>query len=410
VGSLAAGVWAVVLLEGDTRGRDVAACVLLVVGVTLSNVGLVFLPAAALVALLRRRRADLWIAAVPAFVFVLWWIGYGHTADSNLSAKNILRLPEYVLDSAAAGLASLSGLNGGVQSAYGWGPALLAVAVAGCATWLYLRRPPLGWLVVVGSPALAFWALTGATFIVGREPVASRYQLISATLLVMFGAELFRTVRWRAAGFAAFAVLGLIATLSNIQILKSQGYDFMRAHAAVARTDLGALDLMRGHVGPSFRLTQPLAQDPYLQNVTAGSYYRAAAAHGTPAYSEPEMLAAPPAARHAADIVMVAGYALHLTPIDRHAYSRGRDCQKLGQEPDLTFVLGAGTTVRISNRGPSAAALGLSRFAPRGSTVSLASVAPQAVVTLTLPRDTASSLWRVYSSAPLRIGRCGSSS
>ena len=406
VGSLAAGLWALILLDADTVRRDWGACLLLVVAVMFSNVGVAFIPAAVLVAIVRRHAADLWIAAVPTLVFAIWWLAYGRDADNYLTLKNILRLPEYVADSAAAGLASLSGLNSGVLTTYNWGPPLLLAAVAGCGAWLYLRRPQLSWLLVVASPALAFWALTGASFIPGREPVASRYQLISVTFLVLIAAELFRTVRWRAAGFAAIAGLGLIVVLANVQILKSQGNDFLLTHADYAKTSLGALDIMRGHVGPKFRLTEQVSRDPYLAAVTAGSYYRQAADHGTPAYSPHEIEDRPPDRREAADSVLAAGYALHLEPTDRRAYRAGRACKPLGQEPDLSIVLEAGATARFANRSAAPAVVSASRFAARGTAIGLGQVPPKGVAVLRLPKDRAQALWRVYATVPLTIGLC----
>ena len=406
VSAMAAGVWALVLLERRTRRADAGATVLLVVAVCFSNVGLTFLPAAALVALVRRRRKDLWIVAVPVFVFAAWWLAYGRDAESYLSVKNLLRLPEYVADSAAAGLASLSGLGGGLLTAYGWGPTLLGLVAVGAGVWVYLRRPPLHWLPVAAAPALTFWVLTGLTFTEGREPIASRYQLISATLIVMILAELFRTARPSAAALIALAVAGAVMLAPNLYILKAQGYDSFRKNAAFAKAELGALEIMRGNVGPDFRLVPAIAQADHLSQVTAGAYFRETDAHGKLGYSEREIGRATPEVRHAVDTVFVAGYALGLKPADRHAYSAGKDCAPLGQEADLSVVLGSGVTARLANKRRVPASVSLSRFAPRGTAVALTTIPPRAVVTLTLPRDRAATLWRVYSTTRLTIGRC----
>ena len=104
---------------------------------------------------------------------------------------------QYVVDSAAMGLASIAGVNssaatpGAASNALARGHLLLLIAAVGVAVWLFRGgRPSLRLLVFVGA-ALTFWGLAGANFIPGREPTANRYQLVDATLLILIAAELF---------------------------------------------------------------------------------------------------------------------------------------------------------------------------------------------------------------------------
>ncbi len=53
----------------------------------------------------------------------------------------------------------------------------------GVAVWMLRgNRPPRGVLVFAGA-GLAFWVLTGANYIPGREAIASRYQIMNVVFL-----------------------------------------------------------------------------------------------------------------------------------------------------------------------------------------------------------------------------------
>jgi hypothetical protein len=337
-------------------------------------------------------------------LFAGWWVGYGRTAPSYITPGHVLALPEYIADSAAAGLSSLTGLTGGILSSYTWGPTLLALALVGSGVWIHRRKPSLQWLLVVAVAALMFWALTGASFTPGREPVASRYQLVSGTFILLLAAELLRSVTWRAKGLMAVAAAGLLAIGANAVILKTHGYDFLHERAGFVKTDLGALEIMRGQVGRDFRLTPPIAHDPYLSQVTAGAYFREAAAHGTPAASPSEIAVAPIAQRQAADSVLVAGYGIHLELVTPR--TPAVTCRTLGRAPPgAPTALQPGTT-RIANRGAGAADLTLRRFGPAGAATALGSVPRRAAAAVAIPGDSAKAPWILESNAALVLQAC----
>jgi hypothetical protein len=156
----------------------------------LSDLGIPFVVGTTIAIALRRRMAQLWILGVPGVLFGIWWVTYGSDAPSDLSWTNLRGLPEYVVDSAASGLAAITGRSG--ESWLWWGRALLvAVSIGGLVSVVRRRRVSL-WLLVFPGTALSFWVLAGANYIPGREPVASRYQLFNAALLILMAAELFR--------------------------------------------------------------------------------------------------------------------------------------------------------------------------------------------------------------------------
>src|SRR5262249_42730006 len=134
-GSLACGLAALLMLErGDRRG-DAAACALLSAGMTFSSLELPFIAAALVDVLLRPDRLRrLYVPAVPALIYVVWWAGWGHEADTAVSLHNAARTPEFVFDAASAAIASLIGLvkfgQGPGPGGLDWGRPVLIVALA----------------------------------------------------------------------------------------------------------------------------------------------------------------------------------------------------------------------------------------------------------------------------------------
>lgn len=372
VGSLATGLGALLALE---RGRDRLACALLVASVALSDLALPFIAAAGISVLVQRRPRALWVPAVPGALFVVWFLAYGRDAPSLITSDNLTGLPRYVLDSAASGMDSLFGLGAGgwFEDSGGWGKPLVGLAVvAVAAERLRGWRPAPGVLIFLGG-ALAFWVLAGANFTPGREPQASRYQLVHVTFLLLIAAELLRGVRvarWVVGLAAAFA---LVALGSNLAALGS-GDDFMREHAANARAALGALDLARDTAPPGLRLTPAVARDPFLSPITARRYFERRDAHGTPAWSAAEIAAGPQRARAVADAVLVAATRTRLEPAGDPRDSSGgpqatAGCRALEPAPSMTGARPRVETrlpprgATITNLGTEPASVGVRRFA-----------------------------------------------
>src|SRR5512132_2074648 len=94
-GSLVCGLGALLMLErGDGRG-DVMACALLSLGVTFSSLSLPFIAAACVDVLLRSGRPRrLYVIGVPALLYAIWWVGWGHEADTAISLHNAAATPQ----------------------------------------------------------------------------------------------------------------------------------------------------------------------------------------------------------------------------------------------------------------------------------------------------------------------------
>lgn len=312
VGSLAAGLATLLALERDDRTGDVLACVLLVVSMACSSLGISFALAAGVDVLLKRRRRGLWRLYVPALalgLYVLWYLTYGHKVPSALSFTNVVSAPLYVAEGVSSSLSSLVGLNAATPSAEAfahpnWGPPLLVAAVVLTAIWLRRRRAVSAQILVVLTAALSFWILGGFNFIPGREPTASRYQYIGVVFIVLIAAEIFRGVRLSSRTLTIVGGLAAIALVSNLVPLKD-GLVTVEQQSELARGELAAIEIARDSVDPEFALTPEIAGTATLTPVDAGDYLEAVDEHGSPAAPLSELPSLSPGVRKQVDVVLV---------------------------------------------------------------------------------------------------------
>jgi hypothetical protein len=394
LGALTLGVAALLALEVDTSRRNAAACTLLVFATLLFNLGIPFVLGAAVAIALRRRLAQLWIAAVPAALFAVWWFFYGRQQPSGLSAHNVVHLPRYVVDSVSVGLASITGLyRGGGMPALHRGHILALILAAAVVMWL-LRggRPGTGFLVCAGA-ALAFWTLSGVGYMPGREPWASRYQLTDGVLLILTGAELLRGLVLPRALTAVIAVGALGVVASNLLSL-SLGFNVLHTEAGYVKTDLGALQIAGSRAPVGLRLLPPVARDNFLSGVTAGRYSAEVRVHGTPTVYTPAQIAgAPSAQRQSADSVLAAAYRIAPQPIRRPRPGTG--CRQLAATtvragPELSLAAGV-TAIRDLSAAPLV--VSVRRFAAPGMATPVGLLAGRSQVRIAIPRDTVVQPW-----------------
>ena len=401
VGSLATGLAAVWALQRDTTRRNVSACVLLICSVGFSNVGVPFVIAAGVAILLRRHPSRLWIAAAPAALFALWWAGYGSKEPSHLSGANLDHLPHYIVDSASFGLASLTGLDrGAASSALQRGHVLLLVSVVVIVIALFRGWRPRPTVLVPASALLSFWLLTGATYFSGREPSASRYQLIDAALSILIAAELYRPGRWHRP-IASIVVIAAVAVVaSNVDGGLRFGYRFMRTQSGLVKADLAALEFAPRPVPSGLRLVAPIAENPFLSGVSAGRFFTETAAHGNvPTYSPGQIASAPADQRHGADNVLV--FAERIVPLRPAIAPRlTRRCSRLVGATELPLRPGPWT---ITDVGGGGVAVGLRRFAPRGRPAYIALLGPRSSRRLTIPSDGIRRPWLITVRARGRV-------
>jgi hypothetical protein len=270
LGSLAAGIGALLCLDrGDRRG-DIGASVLLTVALASSSLGIPLYAAVALEVLGRPdRRARWWVLVAPAALYLLWWLGY-HASNNTESVDNLLSTPAYVAEAAAAAMGSVLGL--GVE----WGRPLVLAFVAALA--LALRRGAPWRLIALIVLPLLFWALTGLARADLHEPGAPRYLYPGAVFILLIAVEAARGVRLSRGALAVLAVVLAGVTLSNVGALRN-GAGYLRDQTADLDGALAALQLAAPHgVDPQLH-----PQPTVAPQITAGPYLQAVEQLGSPA-------------------------------------------------------------------------------------------------------------------------------
>ncbi len=409
-GSMACGLGALLALDRRDRAGEVGATALLTTGLLFSNVGIPFVAGAAVeVALSRDRLRRAYVAAIPAALWGLWYLGWGHTAPTFVSFHNFANLPGYVSDGLASSIATLLGLgvprDESQVTSLDWGRPLLVLAV-GLAGWRVYRlgKAPIRLLSVL-AVAITFWSLTGLNTSIFGAPTVGRYQYVGVIGIVLVAAELARGVRIGRPALVLILFVAGAATVSNFSALRDAA-DGLAGLAQQERGGLAALELTRGEVDPGFVLTQENSDVDYLNLVDAGSYLSAVDAYGSPAYAPDELAAAPEVARVAADKVFGAALGVKLaatsgSPAARCVSLRPGTPQAVSQVPDDGLVLqaqGRGTEVFLR------------RYASESFPVDLGALAGGAPTLLEIPRDLSSQPWSLWLSGGGPVSLCERSS
>lgn len=430
--SMSFGIGALLALERGTPRGDALACALLVGALAFSSLGITFVVGAAAalaVSLFEQRRIPverLYVAGVPTVLFAVWWLGWGHEADTAISGANFATSPQFVLDGLAASISGLLGLSTPSGSApvspLDWGRPLLVLAIVLAAYRLWRVRGASRWLWVALALALSFWLLAALNEKEGRDAVTSRYVYIGGIFVLMIAAELARGVRLRGPVAAALAsvVVGA-AALSGAYYLRESAKSYERTSELV-KADLAAVELARDRVEPSFLLSPEIADTGYV-HVPAGSYLEAADEHGSPANDESELIASPEHARVAADKVLARALGLTFTPTERpprvagaapavlfgkRAETRG-SCAiaRLGGSAAVAvFELPAGDAVVRAGRG-ARVDLRLRRFAGEAFPVQVGKLRGPEAAVLAIPADASQRPWQLSARGTGRVDVCG---
>ena len=416
VGSLAAGIGMLLALRRRDRTGDRLACVLVTASVLCFSLGVAFIVAAAVDVALRRRpwRQRVFIPAIPAAVYVAWYLAYGRTANSNVTLHNLVASPVYLLNAVASALQALFGLwpPNTLQPAHPtWGWAILGIALVAVAVHVARRRPVGEQLWPVVAAAVSSWLLAAATYLPGREATVSRFQYPSVVFVLLLLAELFPGVRVTRFRLGAAVVIAALALAVNLSIL-ARGRDFLRVQSTLSRADLGALELARRTVDPGFRLTPDVAGTQLLVVVDAGSYVSAIDAYGSPADGPRQLAAAPAVDRAWADVVL-----RRALPVTMRALGPPQEA-RLRREPrpscaTLTPAQGPGAGVELESRraiihspprgGP--ATIRLRQFATGSFPVDVGTLAAGTSAMITIPADLSQRPWflRVEASRPVTL-------
>lgn len=415
IGSILFGLATLLALERDSRRWDLAACAFLILSMGFSSLGIPFAVGAA-VDVIQKRRARGWgrayLFVVPVALFALWYLGWGHKAESHMTLHNVLNSPPFVLESVAVATGSLFGF--GTSSASGeivplWGALILVGVVAGV---VYVQRRRPGYLPTVwpvAAAALANWFLTAFNAEPGRDPTSSRYQYAGAIFIILVLSNLLPKVGWTRRRLIAVAAVVLLAAAPNLVFLKEKR-DNLKVETVLTKADLGAIQIARRTVDPEFRLGPEVAGTPSLINVTAEGWLGADDEYGSPAYSEAELAAAPSPGPHWADVVLSQALPLQTTvAIGGYDAKGGREnCVAVAANPSpqSEVPIDPGQTRIEVPPGPEAQ-LSMRRFATGEFPVSLPPAPGRSAVVLHVPRDESPRPWYLHVTAeqPVRVCR-----
>jgi hypothetical protein len=310
--SLAAGVGALIMLDRDDRAGDVAACVMLILSLASSSVGLpIALGGIVEVLWGRRRWRDAWVVAVPLALYGLWWLTY----QESTPVSPIRVVPGYVVDAAAGVISAVLGLgqlaSSDAGTALAWGRPLAIVAVV-LLVWRLMRlgRIPPRILTLI-TILLSFWTLTALSRGSFSLPYESRYLYVGCLFVVLLVVELARGIalRWQAGALLGIAAAAVV--VSNIGALRD-GAAYLRGQAQLTTADLGAMDAARPILKHSYVATH-FPGYPII-TVVAGPYFAAERAIGSPA-QKPSVLAADSAlVRPTADAELIRIHQITLQP------------------------------------------------------------------------------------------------
>jgi hypothetical protein len=394
-GSMAAGLGMLVALaRGDRRG-DRIACALLVVSLAFSSVGIPFAAGAVAEVALDRspRKPRLYVFLLPLALYLLWWAGWGHTAQTYVSVENVEQLPRYVFESAAAGITALLGLasSDGSQTSQPyliWGKLLLVVAIALVAGRVVHERrisKGLAALLVIG---LAFWVLAGLNRNAERFPTSSRYQYPSAVFLVLMAAEAASGLRVPQLVSAAATLAVGLAIGGGISLMYSKYSDHWRPLSGSIRSSLAAVEIAGDKARPEYRIKFP----PSV-TVPIRSYLSAVGEDGSPAFTESELEARPETERITADVTQVEALGIGLGAVggSKHAVR----CRSLQATPTgaKATALFQGSSILISDAGQSVEVL-LNRFASTPS-AKLGPLPAGARASIKIPDENSGRAWEV---------------
>jgi hypothetical protein len=402
-GSVACGIGALLALERRDRTGDLVAMALLIVSLFFFDLGVAFVAGAtAEIAFGRDRFRRAWVVVIPTLLWLIWYAGWGHTAQTFISFHNFTQTPKYVLDGLASSIATWVGLGSvnfdAPQSPLEWGRPLLVVAVAAFGWRLYRLRAISPRLAAVLVILLGFWFLSGLNTNPFSAASVGRYQYLGIVLLALVVAELLRGLELSRVATGLVVFVGFAAALSNAPELN----DAAKGIATLTQQERGglaALELTRDRVDPDLTLTDENSGVNYLLEVDAASYLAAVDAHGSPAYTAAELETASEPARASADKVFGAALRVSLRPASG-VFGRCRTVES----PATIPVPSAGLVLRADGDGVQ---LGLRRYASDSFPLALGQLPAGQSELLQIPADRSSRPWTAGLTGRGRVAICG---
>jgi hypothetical protein len=373
LGSVAAGLGALVLLERPGRRSELGAAALITYSVGSSGIGLAFLAAAAAMLVttseLRRR---VWVVAAPAALFAIWYLGYG--TGEHITATSVLGASRYVADAASGAVAGISGLS----ENYGT-PLLIAVLAW---IWIGARRHrgttrPV--LIAAVTGALVFWGLSAVARAHEAAPQSSRYVYVGAVFVMLAALDAWAEIKPTRLTLASVGVLSAAALLGNLSVLRAAERAY-RATDTGVQAALGATDIAKPVVSRYF-LVSPVG----APQVSAGPYFAAEQALGTPALTLSQLQTAAPGLQVTADDTLERAESIRPAPVPVGS----APCTPAAPTTPVRLTPGSRLVVQT---GAQPVTLGARRFSASFPGTPLATLQPHTVSQLRFPADLAPSI------------------
>jgi hypothetical protein len=408
--SLAAGLGVFFALDRRDKAGDLLACVLLMVSLACSSVGLTVLVGALVELSLRSRREGrqrLWIVGLPVLLYALWYVGYG---VSSVKLSRVTSIPLYDFQGLAAVAGSLTGLASPQAAAYDVsldpGTTIAVVLLIGFVV-RFIRGAPLSarfWAAT--ATALAFWTAACLSYVSGRDANSGHYTFPVAPFVILATVEASSSIRLGRRGSILVGAASVAAVVSNLGFL-NQGAKLFDLTSQYERAELGALQVARGLTAPSFRPEDPsivaIIGVHNMVPIDAGPYFSAIDAFGSAADSVSTILMQPEDVKEAADLVLAKAEGLALRPTGLSAQT----C--LQRDPaggGIDVTSGPGTIVLEPLRG-EISDVAMRRFADAYQYVTLGSVSSRKSVSLRLPPDRSSLPWQIRIVTTSQVRICG---
>jgi hypothetical protein len=395
--AIAFGVGALLALERHRGTWDAVACALLCLGVATYSFTLPFVLGAAV--LILRGPGNwkrLWVAAIPAAIYCVWWLharGFDHGPTDSADLANLLLLPAWAFQSLATALGAMTGLDFHFVDGAAEAGGAMALVALGALAWRLLHRPSAP-LLATTAVVLGFWALGVITQSPVRTPIAGRYLLPVIVCVALIGAAAIAGNRWRREAVIVAIVVALAGLAVNVKQLANGG-DSLRDAATVTRAQLGAVQVAGGAADQGYDV---YTGRPYVMEVgfsTLGhqgrepvrGYLSAVDAYGPLGYDEAELAEQSEDTRALIDETLVDVERLALAPVDGAAPGRCTSVENgaVPVEPGGTVTIeAADRSVPIAIRRFASATAGELGVVPANSSSRLALPADQSAVPWTL--------------------------
>ncbi|MGO9972065.1 MAG: hypothetical protein ACLP01_04495 [Solirubrobacteraceae bacterium] len=411
-----AGLLSLMALSRRSPRGDAIACGALIVSLASASQGVGFLAGATVLVILRGNwRQSIWIVAVPAVLYGLWYLKYGHqNSETYLSLwRGSLVYVAQAFSSTLAGVSGLStpttDLPPQIDPSFGEPLALAAIVVLVIALWRGWRPPPLFW--AAATTLVVLWLAASVSDLSGnRRPTDSRYLATNVMLLsVCVCAAVPRPRRLKRGGtIAVLAGLGIVCVTNAGQFTGMRNE--MLSASVASRAELGGLLILRGLVPPDFSPAPPFLPG-LINDVAAGTFYSAVDAFGTNADTPEQLLFTGEGTRELADQVIERGELIALRPtstpaptaakppgIDTGTAKASGGCLILGRGA-VAIDLPAGAIQLTAAAGQPVTAA-IARFATAYA-IALGQVAAGTTATVRVPADRAPEVsWHMLVQGP----------